>query len=461
MQCGPPLPRRDAVEIAVSGKTFLVHTTLLGTPYPQTLSLEATNFCNLCCSHCGHSQYPGFSKGHFDMKYFEKIRHLLGSEIKGISLSNFGEPFMSKAWSDLLKRSLALGSPGIFFITNGLLLDRHIDEILNPRISMAVSIDGASEKTYSSFRGKGKFSKLTANLALLREAKSAKRISYPEVTFLFTASRLNCEDLPRIVDMAGRFGVKSVIVQLQVFFDRERFGLESLFFAQDEYDRNIAAALKRASALGVTILHPDSFDGHHAILRSLPANSWLGRDDCGRIRCFSQSVVCYVKYNGTIEACCSPDHAVMGSLDFDTFEDIWHGPEYRRLRLALDRGILPAMCRCCNLFQAIDVHDERAHLIELPNSDPGKRPEPQRYRVTELETAYQQALSLLGSDPGRALSILGSLSDIDGNLYEVRNLQACIRGLCGDISAMHREFTECASVAPRDPVIARNCAKFR
>lgn len=60
------------------------------------------------------------------MKYFRQVEHLLGPEIKNISLSNFGEPFMSKVWKDLLGRSLALDSPGIFFITNGLLLDRHI-----------------------------------------------------------------------------------------------------------------------------------------------------------------------------------------------------------------------------------------------------------------------------------------------------------------------------------------------
>lgn len=460
MRSNPSQPGENAVTLSIQGETFLVHKTLLGAPYPQTLSLEATNHCNLCCSHCGHSQYPGFSKGHFDMKYFQKIEHLLGPAISGISLSNFGEPFVSKTWKDLLKKSLSLKAPGIFFITNGLLLDRHIEEILTPRISVAISIDGASEETYSSFRGKGKFSKLTTNLALLKEAKSVKGVTYPEVTFLFTVSRLNCEDLPRIVDMAYRFGVRSVIVQLQVFFDRERFRRESLYFARDEYDGNIVAAGARASALGINLLHPDSFDGRHVMLRSLPVNSWLGLDAGGRIQCFSHSAVCYVKFNGVVEACCAPDHAVMGSLDFDRFEDIWHGPHYRRLRLALDRGVLPGMCRYCNLFQAIDVHDERAHLIEIPDSAREKRPEPQRYRVTELEPAYQEALSLLTRDSERALRILEQLLGIDENLYEVRNMQACLRGLHGDMPAMYRELKECASVAPKDPVIMQNCARF-
>ena len=451
-----------ALKLNIGSRDYLVHGTLLGAPYPQTLSLESTNYCNLCCSHCGHSQYPGFRKGHFDMKYFDKVEHLLRCGIKGISLSNFGEPFVSRTWPDILRRSLSVGGPGIFFITNGLLLDSHIPEVLNPRISMAISMDGASEETYGSFRGRGKFSRLTANLRLLKEAKSRGGVSYPEVTFLFTASRLNCRDLPSVVEMAHKFGVRGIVIQFQVFYDRERFSRESLFFARDEYDRSIMAARDRASELGITLIHPDSFDGRHFVLRSLPDNQWIGRDSDGRIKCFSQSVISYVKFNGAVEACCTPDHAVMGSLDFDTFEDIWHGPEYRRLRLSLDRGVLPETCRRCSLLQAIDVHDERAHLTELPADPlPERRPGPQRYRITELETSYQEALSLLERDPARALRVVEPLSGIDNNLYEVRNLRACLYGLLGDVPAMRGEFSRCASIAPKDPLIIHNCAQDR
>jgi AdoMet-dependent heme synthase len=448
----------DVLRLQVGGKTFLMHKTLLGAPSPGTLSFEATNFCNLCCSHCGHSQYPGFDKGHFDMKYFHKVEHLLNSKIKGISLSNFGEPFMSKTWKNLFEKSLAVGSNNISFITNALLLDRHIEEILNPRISLAISVDGAYEETYSIFRGKNNFARLTENLALLKKIKSAKHVTYPEVAFLFTISRANCEDLPRIVDMAAQFGVSAVIVQFQIFFDRGRFGRESLYFAREDYDRTVLNARERASSLGVSLLHPDSFDGRALFPREGIVNQWLGRDAENRVRCYSQSAICYVKYNGAVEACCAPDHNIMGSLDFDRFEDIWHGPNYRHLRLSLDKGILPENCRCCSLVQVIDVHDERAHLIVLPQRVGEKKPGPQPYRVTELDRIYRKALSFLPRDPERARCILEPLSDIDENLYEVGNTEACLHGLRGNTPAMIAGLSACAVVAPKDPLIAENCA---
>ena len=128
--------------IKIKGKTFMLHDTLLSAPYPQMLSIESTNFCNLCCTHCGHSQLPGFNKGHLEIGIFEKVEGLLGSGIKALSLSNFGEPFISKEWNTLLGRALLVEGLNISFITNGLLLDRHLEEIIDPRISIAISIDG-------------------------------------------------------------------------------------------------------------------------------------------------------------------------------------------------------------------------------------------------------------------------------------------------------------------------------
>ena len=174
--------------IKIKGKTFMLHDTLLSAPYPQMLSIESTNFCNLCCSHCGHSQLPGFNKGHLEIGIFEKVEGLLGSGIKALSLSNFGEPFISKEWNTLLGRALLVEGLNISFITNGLLLDRHLEEIIDPRISIAISIDGTSEETYGYFRGRGNLSRLLRNMELLREMKEKKEVNFPRLTLLFTVS---------------------------------------------------------------------------------------------------------------------------------------------------------------------------------------------------------------------------------------------------------------------------------
>ena len=442
--------------IEIKGKTFRLHDTLLSAPYPQMLSIESTNFCNLCCSHCGHSQLPGFNKGHLEIGIFEKIEDLLGSGIKGLSLSNFGEPFISKEWNTLLGRALLVEGLNISFITNGLLLDRHLEEVIDPRISIAISIDGVTEETYGYFRGCGNLSRLLRNMELLRDIKEKKGGNFPRLTLLFTVSRVNVHELEKIVDLASTYGAETVIVQLQLFFNRKMFEAESLFFKKEEYDRHIAAASRRAMKTGINLIHPDSFDGDTVVNRESIDNSWLGWDDEGRIKCFSHNTVCYIKYNGIIEACCSPNHNIMGNLETDSFDDIWYGPNYRELRLAFARGEWPERCRYCNLIQAVDVHDTRAHLVEVHGTSPFTVPYPQKYKISDVEKIYKELLSILPKDTEEALRLISRVSGLDENLYEVGNLAACLRGMNGETDTMLKGLERCREIAPGDPCILNN-----
>ncbi|MBI5849112.1 MAG: radical SAM protein [Nitrospirae bacterium] len=445
------------LELRIKDKVFFLHSSLMGEPYPEVLSLESTNFCNLSCSHCGHSQFPVFQKGHFDMTLFDTLDHLLGTRIKTVSLSNFGEPFMSQIWPQLLKKVCSIDELNISFITNGLMLDRHLLDVADHRISFAVSIDGASEKTYGHFRGKNNFSRLIQNLTLLKKQKDQAGVVYPRITFLFTVSKINCHELVDMVELAASLGVTSLIVQFQLFFDQHRFESESLYFAQDEYNQHIREAAQKAGELGIAFVHPDSFDGKTMVSRETISNCWLGRDSSGEIRCFSQRAICYVKYNGCVEACCSPDHNVMGDLKTDSFEDIWHGRGYRDLRLAFDRGEWPDRCRYCNIIQALDVHDKRAHFIAL--QDMGQPPSSvrQEYRISELDTRYKQALLLLRSNNiSGASELIVPMSRIDRNLIEVGNARAFLYGMEGRVSAMCEQLKTLLSIAPKDKILLAN-----
>lgn len=439
----------------LDGRPFLLHPSLLTAPYPQSLSFEATNFCNLACTHCGHSQFPPFSKGHLDMKYFYKVKHLLGTHIRSVSLSNFGEPLISRVWPELLNEALTISGLNISFITNGLLLDKHLDRIIDPRVTVAVSIDGASEETFGAFRGKNSFHRLCANLERLSDLKQEKGIPYPAVVFYFTVSRINCHELTEIVDMAKRFGAGGVIVQFQLFFDQSRFERESLFFAQKDYNNHIASASRRAHETGILLLHPDSFDHKTFVPRDTVENSWLGKNEKGAIQCFAQLATSHIRYDGIVEACCGTERIVMGSLESDTFEDIWYGPDYRGFRLTFDRGIWPERCGNCNLIQTVDVHDRKSHFVSLPDA-PASGSAPQRYRITDIDRVYQEALSYLPKNHEKASAVISGLANTDENLYEIGNLKAYLYGFGGDRNSMHETLLRCRRTAPEDRVISQN-----
>jgi pyruvate-formate lyase-activating enzyme len=349
----------------------------------------------------------------------------------------------------------------VSFITNGLLLDRHLEEIMDRRISFAVSVDGVSEDTYGYFRGRNNLSRLLRNMRLFREMKEKNRENCPRLTLLVTVSRINVHELGEMVKLARAFGAETVVVQFQLFFRRERFEEESLFSGREEYNRYIALARREAAKSGITLIHPDSFDGETAVDRGEIENHWLGRNGKGGIRCFALSSVCYVKHDGVVEACCSPDHNIMGNLWTDSFDDIWYGPDYRALRLAFDRGQWPERCDCCNLIQSVDVHDKRAHLVEIHEQCPSSVAGPLKYDITGVERIYKKALSKVREDPEEALRLLSSVSGLDDNLYEVTNLIACIRGAHGETETMVRYLKRCAEIAPRDPYVLENYAYAR
>ncbi|OGW41301.1 MAG: hypothetical protein A2Y97_06775 [Nitrospirae bacterium RBG_13_39_12] len=446
----------NVTEIKIRGRSFFLHKTLLETPYPQTLSLESTNFCNISCSHCGQSQFPEFSKGHFDTKYFTKVEHLLGSKIKNVSLSNFGEPLISRVWSFLLDKALSINGLNISFVTNGILLDKHIDNLLDPKISIAVSIDGASEKTYGYFRGKNNFSKLISNLNLLKEKRHERGIDYPYISFLFTVSSINCHELKDIIELAKSFDVQTVIVQFQLFFNRDRFKNESIFFRREDYDKHISLAKVTAQRLGINLIHPDSFDGNTFVPRDSVNNTWLDKNTDGTVQCFSQLKTCYIKYNGLVEACCAPDQNIMGDLNCTTFEDIWFGPYYRDLRLSFDRGEWPSRCNNCNQIQAIDVHSEKSHFIDINWDFSDYKPYPQPYSIKEIDHKYREALAHLSTGHEKAFTIISPFSKVDTNLYEIGNLVACLNGIRGDMDTMQEQLKICLRINPKDPVILKN-----
>ena len=389
------------------------------------------------------------------MRLLGKIDHLMGNPISEVSLSDYGEPLLSKVWNELLAWALSHRGLQVSFTTNGILLGRHIEESIDPRISIAVSMDGATEETYGYFRGKGHFSRLLENLKVLKKVKESRGIDYPSIVLFIAVSRINCRELPQMVELAKEVGAVALIVQFQLFFERGRLETESVLSCPEEYNRYIAAARKRAAELGVFLVHPDSFDGQSVIPRDSIQNAWLGRNPDGSIRCFAQLLTSYIKFNGIVEACCAPGHLVMGDLSVDSFEDIWHGPSYRALRLAFDRGVWPQSCSHCNLIQSVDSCSEQAHFIPLDGVSAEGVSIRQGYRITEIERIYGEALTWLPDHAG-ALAVLAPIMDIDENLYEVKNLAACLCGMRGDLKNLSRQLERCSEIAPRDSIIVNN-----
>ncbi|MBI5612847.1 MAG: radical SAM protein [Gammaproteobacteria bacterium] len=443
-------------------RSFQLHPTLLGESLPSALSLETTNHCNLHCTHCGHSQYAQFAKGYLEEGLFEKVApHLGPGKIPTVNLSDFGEPFMSKRFWKIFESARAIGGLRISFITNAVLLDRHLDKLTHSGLDIAISMDGASEQTFSQFRGAGHFEKVVNNLRQLYERERAGTLPASSRTFIVVLSRINVHEMPAIVELAAELGIKLIVFSFQVFFNAERFRRESLFFSQDLYDRWIATTVKRAAELGIQVLYPTAFDGSVGIPPEVAPRSWLWRDARGRTRCGVIDSNCYVKFHGQVEACCVPDRYPLGDLNANDFLDIWHGPYYRRLRQSFLSGEWTPTCQNCNLFQSVDSNLSQSHFLTPMRDEGGLVPMPQPYRITEMETRYRNALDRLLAEPDQPASVMPQLLHLatqDDRLHEVANAIGVAWMALEQPDKGVRLLRQAARLAPEDPVAAHNLA---
>ena len=127
--------------------------------FPQMVLLESTNYCNFSCIHCAYrivSKKPAYKQGFMDIDLYKKIIDEV-SRYRNITLRPFsrGEALINPQLSQMIKYAKEKGIKNIWLNTNGLLLTpKKSKELLEAGLDrLEVSIDAASEKTFSRIKG--------------------------------------------------------------------------------------------------------------------------------------------------------------------------------------------------------------------------------------------------------------------------------------------------------------------
>ncbi len=134
------------------------------------LRISLTEKCNLRCTYCMPEEgVPLKPKAHF-MNTEEVIgiaRLFVDQGIKKIRLTG-GEPLLRKDFGEIL---LALSDfpVDLTFTTNGVLLDRYLDEILSAGIkSINISLDTLDEERFKTITRRTDFQRVMENIALTK-----------------------------------------------------------------------------------------------------------------------------------------------------------------------------------------------------------------------------------------------------------------------------------------------------
>jgi MoaA/NifB/PqqE/SkfB family radical SAM enzyme len=192
---------------------------------PLKLTFDPTNVCQLRCPLCPTGlQIHDRAPAHAEIEPFAKLMEEVGDYVFFIDFFNWGEPLLNKNLEELLR--LAHDKRISTLVSSNLSLklsDERITSFVESGVSeLMVSLDGASQETYESYRRRGEFDLVVDNMRRIVETKRALGRSNPTVTWRYLVFRFNEHELDEASRLAEDIGVDRIVFA-PAYLDEGRF----------------------------------------------------------------------------------------------------------------------------------------------------------------------------------------------------------------------------------------------
>lgn len=272
---------------------------------PFVLTVEPTNRCNLRCPQCstgsGRSVRP---LGDLSLSLYQRFIEEISPFGIHVLLFDQGEPFLHRQFYELI-RIAKQNRLCVTTSTNGHFLDSEkartqlIDSGLD---ALIVSIDGATEETYSMYRRGGSLARVIKGVRRLVETRQETGSTIPRVFVQFVVMKHNEHEIPQIQKLGRDLGVDRVL-------------LKSAYLENAESAHELLPANRRFRRYQIK---GDSIELRHR--RRRPCR-----------RPWFSSVV---HWDGSVVPCCfdKNDCHTIGNVSQSNFGNIWLSPAYQNFR---------------------------------------------------------------------------------------------------------------------------------
>lgn len=198
--------------------------------YPQAISIQTVNACNLKCKHCFINDYrTSIDDGVIKIMQFHEfviIAERMRDMIKNASVCYFStfEAILNKNLFKMMDVVLEINPKMQFpFLSNTMeLTAEKISELARYPVSeINISLDGYTKATVEAFKTEVDFDKIISTIRLLRTTSFADKIAVS-----FVAHKNNIHELPDYVDFVHKLGVKRIYVNNILTFTKNLEGME-------------------------------------------------------------------------------------------------------------------------------------------------------------------------------------------------------------------------------------------
>ncbi|MFO0741490.1 MAG: glycosyltransferase [Labilithrix sp.] len=286
---------------------------------PDTAMIEPTNLCNLTCPTCPTGTGKIKPLPQMTLARFDVALDALKPRLRNLALWNYGEPLLNRELPAMIARAKEAGvgvvkvSSNVHFLDGArgrALLESGLDVLI-------LSVDGASQATYETFRRDGDFAKVATSVAWLCAEKQRLGLKKPRIELQFIAMRHNEHELPEMHRLASEWGVDALRVKT--------------VGAEDDATKNLVPVTRLLSRYEDDATTPN-------IRHPFCTMAW------------DHTVV---NVDGSVTPCCylrpdMGDEFVMGNVFDAPFASIWRGERYRAFRASMlkDRSTMPVCNRC-------------------------------------------------------------------------------------------------------------------
>jgi radical SAM protein with 4Fe4S-binding SPASM domain len=284
--------------------------------YPTMVFIELTQNCNLACTMCRSSQGYDPSRDLAE-SVFDRVAATLFPYASLIGLNGWGESTILKDFPRRLRIALDSGAH-IRLVTNAHAMTAPLWETFFERDNMVVvSVDSADAEAFKAM-GRGDLPRVKRNIAAGVAARD--RLGRGHIHFNTVLNSQTVHTLPDILRMAAELGVDHVIVNPIKVPEQFKRHLRHQAAAMPEIlDRSAALAMD----LGVVLQLGGALDPSLVVDWGLPStceNPWSNV----MIEHDGQLTFCHHLLN-------APGYET-GSLADHSFEEIWNGPVFQRIR---------------------------------------------------------------------------------------------------------------------------------
>jgi len=289
---------------------------------PFFLSVEVTNYCNLHCPECpvGIRKMPKQEKASFDFLLYKKLINELKPKLQHVILYFQGEPLLNDQFIKLIEYA-HLSNIYTSTSTNGQFLTNDYARliVLSGLDKLIVSVDGATQETYSAYRIGGSLEKTLDGINHINYWKKELKSTTPLVEMQFLVLKTNEHQLEDMKQLAINLEVDRLAFKTAQIYDFENGN--ALMTSNTKYSR-----------------YKKGNDGKFSLKGKQPNRCW---------RLWSGAVV---NVHGEVLPCCfdKVSEYSFGNINDSTFSVCWHSKKATGFReKILQNRKQFEMCRNC------------------------------------------------------------------------------------------------------------------